>query len=344
MGQNYARQPLVFLKRIFKRIFSFVYVSFHVKHIYGPKKILATRLDCIVLSLVKDGEDYIEEFIKHYKTLGFKHIILMDNCSTDETISIASKHSNVTILRCFLSYGKHKSKMRQFMYDKYSFMRWCLMADCDEFLDYPHSDKLSLGEFIRYLEDRQFTAVLNQMLDLYPADEMNSEVKQTNPLFRQTHRWFEIESIHEKAIPTGLENLLLDQTIALHYGGVRERVFRVSPLISKFSLLKPNLWTYPVGDHLVSWGKIADVTCVLYHYKFLPNFRKKVDSVVLEQQYYKGSSEYRQYQKVLNQNSLLRFHAATSIELIGTEQLIQLGFLHASNRYIEYCELLQKFV
>jgi hypothetical protein len=135
------------------------------------------------------------------------------------------------------------------------------------------------------------------MLDLYPAHEFSSQAELNQDTFRQLHRWFEVDAIQKMSIPDGLDNKLSEPTLPLHYGGVRARIFQVSPLISKLSLMKPNLWLCLVGAHLVSRGTIADITCVLYYYKFLPDFAQKVDRVVQEGQYYQGSAEYKQYQK-----------------------------------------------
>ena len=50
-----------------------------VKHVYGPERVEYSNEEVIVLCLVRNGYLYIEEFIKHYFSLGVKHIVFLDN-------------------------------------------------------------------------------------------------------------------------------------------------------------------------------------------------------------------------------------------------------------------------
>ncbi|MEC4819993.1 MAG: glycosyltransferase, partial [Scytonema sp. PMC 1069.18] len=70
-----------------------------IRHIYGLKEINYAIDELIVLCVVRNGELYIKSFIEHYLTLGVKHIVFLDNNSTDGTIEIARKYHKVTILQ-----------------------------------------------------------------------------------------------------------------------------------------------------------------------------------------------------------------------------------------------------
>ena len=44
--------------------------------------------------------------------------------------------------------------------------------DVDELFDYPYSDVVSLGSFLRYLSKKSYTAVTAQMLDMFPGEPL----------------------------------------------------------------------------------------------------------------------------------------------------------------------------
>lgn len=310
----------------------------NMTYICGPKVIQRQLDDCIVVSMVKDGEAYLNTFVEYYLKLGIKHIILMDNGSQDKTIEIARQYPQVTVVQCLLPYKDFRHEMRHYLVERYSFNRWCLAVDYDEFFDYPYSHQLPITQLIQYLNQRGFNAVLTQMLDMYPQSSVIGESTTGELLnFRDHHCWFEIKSLTQKPVPSGLENQLSNPEINLYSGGVRARVFSASPAVSKFSLLKPGFWLRQVGHHLVSWAKVADISTVLFHYKFLPQFADRVEQAVAEQQYYQGSAEYKQYQQVLAQQPMLSFyHPDYSVKLDSVDQLVDLGFLVTSLAYQQF--------
>lgn len=322
--------------RLLKRVCLHLYIWSNVKHIHGLKHIPRSNFDCILLSVIKDCEDYLETFIEYYLALGIKHIVFIDNGSKDTTISLASKYEQVTILKCHLSFAKYKRDMRQFLLDRYSFNHWCLLVDCDEFFDYPYSKKHPLRSFLEWLDSCKYDAVITHMLDMFPCDAIQKQSHEKNSNFRHSHRWFEIASIAQKTIPSGLSNTApTESDLKLNHGGVRNRVFNNSPFISKFALLKPNIRLQLVGSHLVKWANIADINCILLHYKFLPRFIETVDKAVKEKQYYNDSSEYKRYQEVLLNNTALNLYSEHSIEYKDIDQLIEIGFLKVNKKYAQ---------
>lgn len=331
-----SQKPLHTLgKRLLSRWCFSAYVGSQVRHLHGPKRVVRSQTDCIVLAVIKNCEDYIETFIQYYLDQGFAHVVLMDNGSTDSTIALASQSDRVTVLQCLLPFGQYKRHMCNYMAYRFSTHHWCLLADCDEFFDYPGSEHIDLSQLIQYLNQTHATAVLVQMLDMYPQTAIGPVYPNTN--FRAAHQWFEIDTLDPKPIPPGLDNHLPSCDLHLNYGGVRQRIFGASPLLSKFSLIKPDRYLHLVGLHLVSWAKIADLSCVVCHYKFLDGFSQRVNQAIRQGQYYQGSAEYKQYQSKLTEPTGLRLWHETSIALESSQQLVDLGVLTMSDRYRAYC-------
>ena len=110
-------------------------LPFITQHIYGPQQVYYALDELIVLCLVRNGEYYIKSFIEHYLTLGAKHIVFLDNGSTDDTIAIAQCYPNVTVLQATCPYGKYENVMKEYLVKRFSKNRWNLFADIDELFD-----------------------------------------------------------------------------------------------------------------------------------------------------------------------------------------------------------------
>ena len=338
---DFLRRRAIQSKRLVKGLLSYSYISRHVKHISGPQHINRAENDCVVVSLMRNSESYIAAFIDYHLELGFTHVFLLDNGSEDTSIQIASQYASVSIYQCLLPYGQYKDELKRYLVQRFSFNHWCLIADVDEFFNYPGNEHLTLKNFIEYLNKNKFNAVLLQMLDMYPNVSILSQEAELED-FKAYHRWFEIDSISRRKIPLGLENEIANPNMTLYYGGVRKRVFNSFPLLSKFCLLKPGLKLYQVNHHLVSFADIADISCLLCHYKFLKDFSQVVSRAVSEQQYYEGSVEYKNYQAILKKNDRLSLISKSSLEFKDVHQLVDLNFLDVSPQYLAFCRSIAK--
>ncbi len=67
-------------------------IKFSVRHLHGTRSTAFTQDGFVVLCLVKNGEDYIKTFIEYHLSLGPSRIVILDNGSTDETVSIAQRY------------------------------------------------------------------------------------------------------------------------------------------------------------------------------------------------------------------------------------------------------------
>lgn len=83
-------------------------------------------------------------------------------------------------------------------------------------------------------------------------------------------------------------------------------------------------------------ARIADVTGVLYHYKFLGRFREHAARAVREENYWENSAEYKAYLEVLDENPALRVRQETSQEIGDAEELVEKQFLVVSDDYLRW--------
>src|SRR5215211_2780800 len=78
-----------------------------VEHLHGPKEIRYGKEELVVLCLVRNGLPWIKTFVEYYFSLGVKHIVFLDNNSTDDTVAAATRYNDVTVLRAKLPVNAH---------------------------------------------------------------------------------------------------------------------------------------------------------------------------------------------------------------------------------------------
>ena len=123
----------------------------NVEHLYGPETVDYESDELVVLVLLRNGRPYIKAFIEHYLSLGAKHIVFLDNGSTDGTVEALKGYDNVTVLRSMLPYKRYNVAMKRYLIERFGRGRWTLSVDMDELFDYPYSDVVSLRSLLRYL-------------------------------------------------------------------------------------------------------------------------------------------------------------------------------------------------
>jgi hypothetical protein len=326
-------------------------VRLSVEHVHGPKEVAYEADELVVVCLVRDGRPYVKSYVEHYTSMGVKHIFFLDNNSTDGTVRALKGYDNVTVLQTGLPYknpkgglGGTEALFKQYLVDRFGKKdRWCLCADIDELFDYPYSDVVSLSSFLGYLNSNSYTAVAVQMLDMFPEEPLSGRAGSLpdEPL-KEHHRFYDISNIERKSFKELRRrfpsNVLESDEIEAFRGGIRETLFGINSDLTKFSLVFSDGRIKPIDDsaHWVSNARIADLTCVLFHYKFLNgHFHKQAARAVREEQYHNASHVYKKYLQVLEGNPDLHIKQESSREIESVNDLVQNGFLVVSEDYME---------
>jgi hypothetical protein len=134
-----------------------------VYQIAGPKELPRGKDEPVVICVVRNGGSYISSFLDRHRAKGFKNFIFLENGSTDDTLELLCKNSgeNVVVLQTLARYNAYENTMKRYLASRFAKGRWCLCADIDEVFDFPFSDKISLCEFLKYLNFRSFNAVMS---------------------------------------------------------------------------------------------------------------------------------------------------------------------------------------
>lgn len=252
-----------------------------IRHVSGPNHVAYGGNEFVVVCLVKNGAEYLPSFLRHYRRIGARHFYFVDNESTDATRTILADQPDVTVYRTALSHRKFESEIRRAIIEKHSRSRWCMCVDIDELFEFPGSDTLTMRGFLDYLNANGFTSVVAYMLDMFAVDASTSGV-----YLEDAYPGFDLSDVSKGDYFSGFEpfcdrNVLPCPEIGNYYGGVRQHHIRSGE--SRFLLTKHPLVfidhrieavTMP---HFCNRSRVADVTCLLKHYKLTASLRERIE-------------------------------------------------------------------
>src|SRR5215212_3901717 len=172
----------------------------NVEHVHGPREVDYGIDELVVLVLLRNGRPYVKPFIEHYFSLGAKHIVFLDNGSTDGTVETLKNYENVTVLRSGLPNKRYHVAMKRYLIERFGRGQWTLSVDIDELFEYPYSDVVSLKALLGYLNENSYTAVVCYMLDMFPEEPLSEEDSPTEDLpLKELHRFYDISDIRTRS-------------------------------------------------------------------------------------------------------------------------------------------------
>lgn len=253
--------------------------------------------DPVVVAVARNERVLVPYFLAHYRSLGVRQFVMVDNMSTDGTLEYLQAQDDVVLYRTDTEY-KHSHygvAWQQALMAAHCAGKWALLADLDEFLVYPHCESLSLQEQLLELARAGHNAAVVGMVDMYPQ----------GPL---------AQADFSKAAPFALapcfdaDPLVHWKLGAGHYGAqatwlsaARHRLIADSAP-NQYTSQKVALLRYHPGVrlaeglHYASGLKVAEKSRLWFaHFKYHAGFRSKVIEEVDRAQHYNEAEEYRKY-------------------------------------------------
>src|SRR5215213_4786490 len=313
-----------------------------IEHLYGPEEVPYEADELVLLCLLRDGRPYLKSFVEHHFSLGIKHLFFLDNGSTDGTVEALKGYENVTVLHTGLPFERYELSMRQYLVERFCQKgRWCLYADMDEVFDYSYSDVVSLSSLLRYLNERSYTAVVAQMLDMFPEEPLSGSRASTlldEPL-KERHRFYDISNVQRTGIREhrpARNNTYGSDDIEAFYSGLRNALFGTRKFLTRFGLMFSDgrLKPFAGSGHWVDEARVADLTCVYFHYKFLDGYLRMKAAEGLEDQHHWNTPHYNKYLKALDSNLSLQLKQESARELRSVNELVENHFLVVSEEYM----------
>jgi hypothetical protein len=305
-----------------------------VRHVSGSPKPNVTATNLIVVSLVRDGEQHVEDFLTHHFKVGARHVVLLDNGSRNRTTEIAQVFDRVTVLKTQLPYKYYKYALKRYLFDRFCGDGWCLVLDIDERFDYPYSDRVPIEGFLAYLNEHQYTGVACQMLELFADGPVHEWPRGGRALVAESV-WYDHSALRRTPYHPFDGNTASNPAIMSHSGGIRLSAFDVDASLTKHPLLRNAGGARPSlsSSQQCANATIADVTCILLHYQFDYHFPEKCRVVAREETYWQNSRNYKAYLRRLERSPLLELKGRSAERFESLDQLVDSGFLVVSDKY-----------
>lgn len=314
----------------------------NVEHLYGPKEVDYEVDELVVLVLLRNGRSYIRSFTEHYFSLGAKHIVFLDNGSTDGTVEALREYDNVTVLGSRLPYNRYNVAIKRYLIERFGRGRWTLSVDIDELFEYPYSDVVSLKALLGYLNENSYTAVVSYMLDMFPEKPLSDNSPAEDVPLKELHRFYDISDINTRSYHDvgDIGNVLANEEIEILRAGVQWRLFGIHPLLTKHPLvfLDERLKPMDLSDHWAGNARIADFTGILLHYKLSASLYELVRREVDERRYVNRGGKYDKYLKVLETSPNLLVRNDTSKELESVNELVGTRLVAVSKQYMRFVD------
>lgn len=314
-------------------------VATAVKYVSGSPKPSVTATDLIVVSLVRDGEQHVEDFLTHHFKVGACHVVLLDNSSRDRTTQIAQTFDRVTVLKTRLPYKYYKYALKRYLFERFSGDGWCLILDIDERFDYPFSDRLPLEGFIAYLNGHQYTGVACQMLELFAEGSVHEWPRGGRAVVGKSI-WYDHSALRKVSYEPLNGNKISNPAIMSLMGGIRLSAFDVDASLTKHPLLRKSGGARPSlsSSQQCAKARIAEMSCAILHYQFDHHFPQKCRVVAREETYWQNSRNYKAYLRRLERSPLLELKGSTAEKFESLNQLVDNGFLVVSDKYKWFTE------
>ena len=305
-----------------------------INHLYGKQQIQYKKNEFVVVCL--------DSFLKHYRILGSKHFFFIDNGSEDGTIELLKRYEDVTIYETKLAHKEYEEEIRKTIIEEHCRYKWCLCVDIDEFFDYPFSDRISMENFLGYMNKNHFTAVIAYMLDMFPKKlSFKEDDKDLNLV--EKYCFYDISDIKKEDYSYGREafcnyNILSNKNMKNYFGGIRKKKFRTKKnmLIKHPLMFIDNKLDPVVNPHFCNKAIIADVNGIIRHYKFIPSFKRKVIESVKSNIYmFFAGNEYNSYYKVIKNKNSYNLYSIKS-RVYNINDLISNKFILISKQFLDY--------
>ena len=88
--------------------------------------------------------------------------------------------------------------MKRYLAERFSTGRWNPCADIDELFDYPFSERLSLDDFLGYLNANKYAVVVAQMLDMFSDLPLTELQSRANDRLSEKYGFYDISSIDKE--------------------------------------------------------------------------------------------------------------------------------------------------
>lgn len=287
-----------------------------------------------LFSVIRNEERRIPFFLEYYRDKGVDEFFFVDNGSTDASAAILSTNKRVNLFHTSEDFADSRCGIRWLepLLAEYGEHRWCVVADADELLTYPHCEVLSLYQLCEYLDQEGASAMYCILLDMYSQEPFEKTTYRAGEDPRLIAPFYEIDSISctgsFREVRAGIWS---------HFGGPRRRLFGVEVSLDKIGIFKYDLKMSLLGGmHRVYGARLSKARGAMLHFKYFDDFRSRTVLEAGRGQHWNNAVQYKQYAAVLEQCDQLRAYATFSRRLTCSQDLINCGIMCCPDELASY--------
>ena len=266
---------------------------------------------------VKNELERIRLFYEHYRRLGIKQFIVIDNGSTDGTLEYVAAQPGTRVY-CVEEpyYTPRREAWMARVLATTGYNKWYVAVDADELIDYVGSERHSVKELIEHHHNYGRSRLQGYMVDMYAqADVFTADCAYSE--IPEVFSYFDTGSYFEKS-----SNSI--------FGGPRHRVFGLNNYLSKQAIFCYRPEMLYNNSHSLHWPgheHWIGMCFVLRHYKCLKSDLQSYRERVEKKNYYNGSEEYKAIFDTMEHGQVHSFYYEESAHYINSESLKSLPFI-----------------
>ena len=256
--------------------------------------------DLFVISVLRNEILMLPHFFDHYRSIGVKNFIMVDNLSNDGSREYILDQPDVILYSADTNYNKsHYGVLwQQAVISNHCLNKWALIADMDEFLVFPDMENQNLATYLQQVEEDGYDCVGVNMVDMYPRGDLTAaDFKKTPPF--ECAPYFDREATNSYVISGGVYSNHTSKV-----SGLRHRLNPDAPADAytsqKYPLIKYKPWMmFSEGLHDARGVKPGPNPIQFAHFKYHAGFKEKSLIEIERGQHYDNAIEYRQYLSLL---------------------------------------------
>jgi tetratricopeptide (TPR) repeat protein/glycosyltransferase involved in cell wall biosynthesis len=250
-----------------RRLWQSILATYYFPAVHAPEPRLelilpepagTTHTGVTVFVPVRNERAQLPEFLGHYRRLGVRRFIVVDNMSTDGSEIYLGAQPDVVLYRTADNFQAANCGMRwvNALIERHGAGGWCLFADADEAFIYPGWESTPLALLTEYLDQTGAEAVAAFMLDVFPErlteNAENGVTWSDCRYYDGDYQWIgHVRPPYARPV-----------------GGARSRLFGAQEYLHKIPLIKSGRAVY-IDNHESTSARFAVLTGVLLHYKIL---------------------------------------------------------------------------
>ena len=258
--------------------------------------------ELVLVAVMRNEMLILEHFLSHYRNLGVRCFIVVDNCSDDGTREYLIKQSDVILYSADTQYkySHYGVAWQQAILGNLCIGKWVIAADADEFLVYENCEEKSIQELIINFETEKRNGALVYMIDMYPYGDLEEAIFESEDPFSSAP-YFDIEPLIELKFGKGMYGNSKN-----FVNGFRHRIApsRINAYVSqKYAVFKYYPWLrFSEGLHYAINLDLTEQPLFFAHFKYHSGFKDKIRTEIKRRQHFNGAEEYKKYALTLKES------------------------------------------